>query len=95
MTKVNKNDLIKQVAEDADVSVSVARKVINSFCTNIEKNILDGNEVSIKGLVHFYNKEHNEKEVHDFGTMTRIKVGKRILPDTRISRAIIDKYKHC
>lgn len=94
MTKVNKNDLIKQTAEETGVSVSTARKIINAFCSNIEKNVLEGNEVSIKGLVHFYNKEHNEKEVHDFGTMTRVKIGKRVLPDTRISRTIIDKYKH-
>ena len=94
MIKINKNDLIKQTAETTGVSVSMARKIINSFCNNIADNVLEGNEVSIKGLVHFYSKEHNEKEVQDFGTMTRVKIGKRVLPDARVSRTIIDKYKH-
>lgn len=93
MAKINKDDLIKEVALNTNVSVNTVKKVINDFCGNIKDHILIGNEVSIKGLVHFYEKEHSEKEVQDFNSMARVKIGKRILPDARISRSIIDKYK--
>lgn len=94
MNKINKNDLIKQISKNTNISNTVVRQVINSLCDTVEDNILKGNEVSIKGLVRFYNREHKEKEVQDFETKTRKKIGKRMLPDAKISRAIIDKYKH-
>lgn len=94
MTKLNKHDLIKEVADSTEVPVNVVKQVINSFCNNISEHVLDGDEVSIKGLVHFYGREHSEKEIQDFKKMTRAKIGKRVLPDAKISRTIIDKYKN-
>lgn len=94
MSKINKNDLIKQISKNTNISNTIVKQVINNLCETVEDNILKGNEVSIKGLVRFYNREHKEKEVQDFETRTRKKIGKRVLPDAKISRAIIDKYKH-
>lgn len=94
MNKINKNDLIKEISKNTNISSSTVRQVVNSLCETVETNLLNGNEVSIKGLVRFYGREHKEKEILDFETGNRVKIGKRILPDAKISRTIIDKYKN-
>lgn len=91
--KVNKNDVIKEVAEELQLPVSTVKTIVNSVISSIENHIVAGNEVSIKGLVHFYHKKFGQKEVHDFATDQRVKMEPRTLPISEISRAIIDKYR--
>lgn len=93
MSRVNKNQLILDVANRLDLSDNHAKAIINEFCKVITDNILDGNEVSIKGLFTVTPRVRRGKEVQNFSSGQRVIVSDRTLPYIKISRRILDKCK--
>ncbi|EGJ51019.1 HU family DNA-binding protein [Desulfocurvibacter africanus] len=55
---MNKSELIKTLAEDKDIHVDEASKIVNAFVDSIKDSLLQGERVEIRGFGSFKIKEY-------------------------------------
>ncbi|MFO7596009.1 MAG: HU family DNA-binding protein [Desulfocurvibacter africanus] len=55
---MNKSELIKTLAEDKDIHVDEASKIVNAFVDSIKDSLLQGERVEIRGFGSFKVKEY-------------------------------------
>ena len=55
---MNKSELIKTLAEDKDLHIDEAAKIVNAFIESIKDSLLDGERVEIRGFGSFKIKEY-------------------------------------
>ena len=115
--RVNKNDLIVNVACDACENedflkliksaseidnkekpqksiYAITKHIIDDFCDNIEKSVIEGKTVNIRRLITFKLKELSKREVcNNFTSNERTVLDKRMVPKAYISNHIKQEYK--
>ncbi len=55
---MNKSELIKTLAEDKDIHIDEASKIVNAFVDSIKDSLLQGERVEIRGFGSFKIKEY-------------------------------------
>ena len=55
---MNKSELVKSLAEQADISLDEATVVVNTFVDSMKDALLDGGRVEIRGFGSFKIKEY-------------------------------------
>lgn len=55
---MNKSELIKALAENKDLHIDEAAKIVNAFIESIKDSLLDGERVEIRGFGSFKIKEY-------------------------------------
>jgi integration host factor subunit beta len=55
---MNKSELIKALAENKDIHVDEASKIVNAFVDSIKESLLRGDRVEIRGFGSFKIKEY-------------------------------------
>ena len=55
---MNKSELIKALAENKDLHIDEAAKIVNAFIESIKDSLLDGERVEIRGFGSFQIKEY-------------------------------------
>ena len=72
MQKLNKRDIIEEVAEKSHLSNKDAESSIETACDLMEKALLEGREVNITGFGAFVPKTRKQREGTDPKKHTRI-----------------------
>lgn len=89
-----KEELLAKVASDTMVSRGTIDTVVNSFIENIEKALVDGDNVVIRGFGEFRNVERKAKVARNIKAGTPIYIPAHIEPDFKVSDALKKKcYK--
>lgn len=55
---MNKSELIKALAEDADIAIEEATSIVNIFFDSMKKSLFEGDRVEIRGFGSFKIKEY-------------------------------------
>ena len=74
MSKLNRKDLVEIVSEEAHLSKKDARKAIDLVFDNIEKALLEGQEVNITNFGVFTPKKRQQRDGTDPKTHERITI---------------------
>lgn len=61
--KINKNELLRLVAKESHVKLSVVKTVYNSIVNQIKEAVCEGNNVSLTGFGRFSLKKHRGHHV--------------------------------
>ena len=88
MQKLNKRDLIEQVAEKAHLSKKDAENALDVCFDLMEKALLDGREVNITNFGAFSPKTRQEREGTDPKEHTRIIIKKSRAISFRVSKSL-------
>lgn len=88
MQKLNKRDLIEQVAEKAHLSKKDAENALDVCFDLMEKALLDGREVNITNFGAFSAKTRQEREGTDPKKHTRIIIKKSRAISFRVSKSL-------
>jgi len=87
---MNKSELIQAVAESAEVSKTVASKVVDAVVDNIKNTLAEGDVVTLMGFGTFSTKERAAREGRNPRTGERIKIKTAIVPAFKPGKALKD-----
>lgn len=91
---MDKTELIKKVAEETSVKEDVVRIVFNSIIDTIQKSLLFGVNVRIKGFLHFTLDRKPAREAMNPKTQEKIQIPKRYVVKTSLPKVFTDKIKN-
>ena len=74
---MNKADLIKKIAADADISMTQANAALNSFIANTSTALKEGDKVTLVGFGTFGISNHSERNGRNPQTGKVIKIAAR------------------
>ena len=88
---MNKTDLVKHVAKEADVTQAVAAKAVDAVFGGISASLAAGEKVQIPGFGSFEVRERAERVGHDPRTKEEVLIPKSRAVGFRIGKALRDK----
>jgi len=94
MTRKTKSDIIKDVAKQENLPVTVTEKVVNAFVDAIHSELNEGNEIAVFGLGTFSTKfkpAHNGTDPRN-GELMEIKA--TTVPKFTFSKPVKDSVKN-
>ena len=91
MDKLNKRDLIDEVAERAHLSKKDAENAIEQSFSLIEKALLDGREVSITNFGTFSPKTRKKRDGTDPKSHSRITIKESKVVTFKLSKSLKEK----
>ena len=74
---MTKTELIKTVAERADISQKLARKVVNGVFESMKHSLLDEDRIELRGFGSFHVRHYDAHEATNPKTGKTIEVGPR------------------
>ncbi len=74
---MTKTELIKAVAEQADLTQSRARTVVNRMLEKMKHALLEGRRIELRGFGSFEVREYDSHEAYNPKTDEHIEVGPR------------------
>lgn len=74
---MTKTELIKTVADRADISQKQARKVVNSVFEVMKHRLLDDDRIELRGFGSFHVRQHDAYETTNPKTGEQMRVGPR------------------
>ena len=87
---MNKSELIQTVAESAEVSKTVASKVVDAVVDNIKNTLAEGDVVALMGFGTFSTKERASRKGRNPRTGEPIKINAAIVPVFKAGKALKD-----
>jgi len=88
---MNKQDLIKKIAENAAVSQKVAASMLDSTLTAIENAVAAGEKVQLIGFGTFESKQREARTGRNPRTKEEIKIPAATIPSFKPGKAFKDK----
>lgn len=85
---MNKSELIKNLSEQADISIEEATLVVSTFVDNMKDALLDGDRVEIRGFGSFKIKEYASYAGRNPRTGEKVQVGSKRLPFFRAGKEL-------
>ena len=85
---MNKSELIKSLAEQADISLDEATTVVNTFVDSVKETLLEGGRVEIRGFGSFKVKEYGGYSGRNPRTGEKVKVQPKRLPFFRAGKEL-------
>ncbi|MFC2150647.1 HU family DNA-binding protein [Calditrichota bacterium] len=77
---MNKSELVRAIAADADVSLKAAEAMVNSFTTNVTKSVSKGKKVSLVGFGTFSVVKRKARTGRNPATGKEIKIPAKKVP---------------
>lgn len=85
---MNKSELIKSLAEQADISLDEATTVVNTFVDSVKETLLEGGRVEIRGFGSFKVKEYGGYAGRNPRTGEKVTVQPKRLPFFRAGKEL-------
>lgn len=85
---MNKNELIKTLAEQSDISMDEATLVVNTFFDCMKEALLQGDRVEIRGFGSFKIKEYGAYAGRNPRTGEKVEVQPKRLPFFRAGKEL-------
>ncbi|MFC0349712.1 HU family DNA-binding protein [Undibacterium danionis] len=87
---MNKQELVKHLAESADVTKAQAESVLNTLVTTVVDTVRSGNEISITDLGKFGTKERAARKGRNPATGESIEIAAKRSPKFSPAKALKD-----
>lgn len=87
---MNKTELVKSIAEKADITQKDAEKVLNAVTASIEEALAQGEKVQLVGFGTFEVRERNARTGRNPKTGEEIKIAAAKVPAFKAGKALKD-----
>lgn len=87
---MNKNELISAVAQNADVSKSVAQSVVDAFTSTVTETLAGGDSVVLVGFGSFVVRERAAREGRNPQTGKKINIAASKVASFKAGKALKD-----
>lgn len=77
---MTKADIVKEIAKETGVESSVALAVVESFMGTVKKNMINGEEVFLRGFGSFILKQRAEKTARNISKNTTMVIPAHDIP---------------
>jgi integration host factor subunit beta len=88
---MNKSQLIQTLAKRENLTIRTAEDVVNSFFREIEKSLVRGDRVEIRGLGSFKVKQYDSHDGRNPKTGKIIRVRSKKLPFFKVGRELKER----
>jgi len=88
---MNKSQLIERVAKTENLTIRTAEDVVNTFFREMEKSLIRGSRVEIRGLGSFKVKQYDSHDGRNPKTGKIIKVKSKRLPFFKVGRELKER----
>ena len=85
---MNKSELVKALADQANISLDEATLVVNTFVDSMKESLLEGGRVEIRGFGSFKVKEYGSYAGRNPRTGEKVAVGPKRLPFFRAGKEL-------
>ena len=85
---MNKSELVKALADQANISLDEATLVVNTFVDSMKESLLEGGRVEIRGFGSFKVKEYGSYAGRNPRTGEKVAVEPKRLPFFRAGKAL-------
>ena len=85
---MNKSELVKALADQANISLDEATLVVNTFVDSMKESILEGGRVEIRGFGSFKVKEYGSYAGRNPRTGEKVAVEPKRLPFFRAGKEL-------
>ena len=85
---MNKSELVKALADQANISLDEATLVVNTFVDSMKDSLLEGGRVEIRGFGSFKVKEYGSYAGRNPRTGEKVAVEPKRLPFFRAGKAL-------
>ena len=85
---MNKSELVKSLAEQANISLDEATLVVNTFVDSMKESLLEGGRVEIRGFGSFKVKEYGGYDGRNPRTGEKVSVQPKRLPFFRAGKEL-------
>ncbi len=85
---MNKSELVKALADQANISLDEATLVVNTFVDSMKESLLDGGRVEIRGFGSFKVKEYGSYAGRNPRTGEKVAVEPKRLPFFRAGKEL-------
>ena len=85
---MNKSELVKALADQANISLDEATLVVNTFVDSMKDSLLDGGRVEIRGFGSFKVKEYGSYAGRNPRTGEKVAVEPKRLPFFRAGKEL-------
>ena len=90
---MNKSELVKALADQANISLDEATLVVNTFVDSMKESLLEGGRVEIRGFGSFKVKEYGSYAGRNPRTGEKVAVEPKRLPFFRAGKEL-KEYLH-
>ena len=87
---MNKSELVKALADQANISLDEATLVVNTFVDSMKESLLEGGRVEIRGFGSFKVKEYGSYAGRNPRTGEKVAVEPKRLPFFRAGKELKD-----
>ncbi|MDY6862362.1 MAG: HU family DNA-binding protein [Thermodesulfobacteriota bacterium] len=88
---MTKSQLIEALAKEEDITLKIAEVVVNTTFNSIEKALINGDRVEIRGIGSFKVKEYKEYKGRNPKTGEVIKVKPKKLPFFKVGKELKER----
>jgi len=88
---MNKSQLIERLAKTENLTIRTAEDVVNTFFREMEKSLIRGSRVEIRGLGSFKVKRYDSHDGRNPKTGKIIKVKSKRLPFFKVGRELKER----
>ncbi len=88
---MNKSQLVEAVAKAENLKLKTAEEVVNTVFKEMEKSLVRGSRIEIRGLGSFKIKQYDSYDGRNPKTGKIIRVGSKKLPFFKVGRGLKDR----
>ncbi len=88
---MNKSQLIEALAKEESLPIKKAEEVVNTVFGNMEKALINGERVEIRGFGSFKVKQYEGYKGRNPKTGEMIKVGRKKLPFFKVGKGLKER----
>jgi integration host factor subunit beta len=88
---MNKSQLVEALAKEEKLTIKTAEEVVNTFFREMEKSLIGGNRVEVRGLGSFKIKQYDSYKGRNPKTGKLIRVKGKRLPFFKVGRDLKER----
>jgi len=88
---MNKSQLVEALAKEEKLTIKTAEEVVNTFFREMEKSLIGGNRIEVRGLGSFKIKKYDSYNGRNPKTGKLIKVNGKRLPFFKVGRELKER----
>jgi integration host factor subunit beta len=88
---MNKSQLVEALAKEEKLTIKTAEEVVNTFFREMEKSLIGGNRIEVRGLGSFKIKQYNSYNGRNPKTGKLIRVNGKRLPFFKVGRELKER----
>jgi integration host factor subunit beta len=88
---MNKSQLVEALAKEEKLTIKTAEEVVNAFFREMEKSLIGGNRVEVRGLGSFKIKQYDSYKGRNPKTGKLIRVKGKRLPFFKVGRDLKER----